>query len=81
MRFWFIATVINHFGPVFLSGSHHELELQTALEYTDSWVRLRLMSLEQRHRRADLIETYKIFHGFTRIKPEELFTLSTETRT
>ena len=51
------------------------------LTYSQRLERLDLLSLEKRRKRADLIETYKIHTGATRIDRDKMFQVSTHTRT
>lgn len=44
------------------------------LSYPRRLAAIKLKTLEERRRRADLIETYKIFKGLTKIDPNYLFT-------
>lgn len=49
------------------------------LTYEERLLSLKLQSLEQRRKRGDLIETYKIIHGLYNIKAQDFFTFSTTT--
>lgn len=46
------------------------------ISYNERLFQLNLTTLETRRIRGDLIEVFKIFHGFTDINPREFFTLS-----
>jgi len=47
------------------------------LSYTDRLLKLGLWTLEERRNRADLIEVYKMLHGFTTLSYNRLFELAT----
>ena len=49
------------------------------LHYSDRLKKLNLTSIKGRLQRADIILCWKIFHGKCFIKPEQLFTMSTNT--
>ena len=51
------------------------------MTYTQRLKYLNLHSLKGRRIRGDLIETFKIFNGFTNINTNNLFILSNDTRT